>query len=79
MTGLLMSCHYFCRRPGRGAAGVAWREERPDLVEAVAQPSVACVISRDVEREAIIDALIDELRPLLGGIGSSAAGSRSTA
>jgi tRNA(adenine34) deaminase len=51
---------------GRGAAAVAWREERPDLVAAAADPSVASAISRAVERDAGIDALIGELRPLLG-------------
>jgi tRNA(Arg) A34 adenosine deaminase TadA len=69
VTGLLVTCHYFYRRPGRGEAGVAWREERPDLVAAAARPSVAFAISRAVEREASVDVLIDELRPLLG-IGS---------
>jgi len=65
VTGLLVTCHYFYRRPGRGAASVAWREERPDLVTLAAQPAVAAVISQAVERHASIDALIDELRPLL--------------
>ncbi len=66
VTGLLVTCHYFYRPPGRGAAAVPWREERPDLVAAAAEPSVALAISRAVERETSIDALIDELRPLLG-------------
>jgi len=66
VTGLLVTCHYFYRRPGRGAAGVVWREERPDLVAAAADPSVASVISRAVEREVSVDALIDGLRPSLG-------------
>jgi len=65
-TGLLVTPHYFYRPPGRGAAAVAWREERPDLVAAAADPSVASAISRAVERDAGIDALIGELRPLLG-------------
>ncbi|OHV38454.1 hypothetical protein BCD49_13365 [Pseudofrankia sp. EUN1h] len=68
VTGLLVTCHYFYRPPGRGAAAVAWREERPDLVAAAAEPSVALAISRAVERGASVDALIDELRPLLGAI-----------
>ncbi|SNQ52127.1 Cytosine/adenosine deaminase [Frankia canadensis] len=66
VTGLLATCHYFYRRPGRGAAGVAWRDERPDLVTTAARPSVAAAIDRAVAREADIDTLIDELRPLLG-------------
>jgi len=66
VTGLLMTCHYFYRRPGRGRASVAWREERPDLVMLAAQPSVASVISEAVARETTINNLIDELRPLLG-------------
>jgi len=70
VTGLLATCHYFYRSRIRGAAGVAWREERPDLVTAAARPSVALAILQAVEREASIDALIDELRPLLG-IGST--------
>jgi tRNA(Arg) A34 adenosine deaminase TadA len=70
VTGLLVTCHYFYRRPGRGAAGVAWREERPDLVAAAAEPSVAAAISRAVERETSVDALIDALLPLLGTSGT---------
>jgi tRNA(Arg) A34 adenosine deaminase TadA len=59
VTGLLVTCHYFYRRPGRGAATVPWREERPDLVAAAADPSLASVILRAVERKASVDALID--------------------
>ncbi|MDT3443550.1 hypothetical protein [Pseudofrankia sp. BMG5.37] len=70
VTGLLITCHYFYRRPGWGAASVAWREERPDLVTLAAQPAVASAISRAVARDASIDTLIDELAPLLGTGGN---------
>jgi tRNA(Arg) A34 adenosine deaminase TadA len=70
VTGLLITCHYFYRRPGRGAASVAWREERPDLVTLAARPAVASAISRAAERDASIDTLIDELAPLLGTGGN---------
>lgn len=70
VTGLLVTSHYFYRRPGGGSATVPWRKERPDLVAAAAEPSVALAISRAVERGASVDALIDELRPLLGSDGA---------
>jgi tRNA(Arg) A34 adenosine deaminase TadA len=66
VTGLLMTCHYFYRRPGRGESSVAWREERPDLVTVASRPSVASAISEAVARDASIGILIDDLRPLLG-------------
>ncbi len=65
VTGLLVTCHYFYRRPGRGVQSVAWRAERPDLVTAVAQPAVASAIAQAAARDASIDSLIDELRPIL--------------
>ncbi|MBL7547477.1 nucleoside deaminase [Frankia sp. AgB1.9] len=65
VTGLLATAHYYYRSPGRGAQSVAWRAERPDLVTAVAQPVVASAISRAVARDASIESLIDDLRPML--------------
>ncbi|MBL7494863.1 hypothetical protein I6A84_08785 [Frankia sp. CNm7] len=65
VTGLLMTCHYFYRRPGKGPASVPWRDEIPDLVTLAAQPSVASTISHAVDRGVGVDSLIDELCPLI--------------
>ncbi|EIV91208.1 cytosine/adenosine deaminase [Frankia sp. QA3] len=66
VTGLLMTCHYFYRRPGRGAVSVPWREETPEVVAVAGRPSVAATISQAVECDADLDTLIDALRSPLG-------------
>jgi tRNA(Arg) A34 adenosine deaminase TadA len=66
VTGLLMTCHYYYRSPGRGYESVPWREEMPELVNIAAQPSVASVIAEAAASDASIDALADDLRALLG-------------
>jgi tRNA(Arg) A34 adenosine deaminase TadA len=38
VTGLLMTCHYYYRRPGHGPVGVPWREQTPELISLAARP-----------------------------------------
>ncbi len=66
VTGLLVTCHYYYRRPGRGVASVPWREELPEVVAVAARADVAAAVGQAAASAADLDTLIDALRAPLG-------------